>query len=777
MGDIDAKQMRLAADAGLQLIPLHRWDSKSADKSGKERHDGKRPKDNDWPRRPYDSAKLIARAEREGINLGVRLTAEQLVVDVDPRNFPPGRDVLADLSARLGADLRSWTPRTETGSGGLHLWMTKPADVAVVDGLPDFPGVEFKTRGRQVVAPGSIHPNGKGYTLVDPLEEIGSPDHAPAMLLDMAARTARRYDAGDDAGDAQLTPDEVATVLAAVGEVPDYHDWVKVLMACHAVSGGMALAQCQEWSFDGDADEVARKWSGFDSKGNGAGRVGWGSLRALAEKYGGRAAAEVCDRIWRGDPADDFDDEPETSPEPINDKNATGAAADQNAPLPDAAPMTVAAAMLKGKPFIRSNGDWLHYDRTLNCFRDVPDEDFKARAWRWTHGRAYRSADGVKRIVAGVDVIANVIAAATAQRQGPRDLPAWHPRKADDPAPSELLAVRNGLLHLPTMKLLPPTPRLVNRNASPVEYDPLAKDPSRWLRFLSEVFAGDEEAVSTLQEMMGYLLTQDTSQQKVFCLVGPPRSGKGTINRIIQLLLGDGNYTSPTANSLSRGEFGLASLIGRQLATISDMRMGKNADPAALAENLLRISGEDEVSVNRKYKDAWEGRLPTRFLLVSNELPQFRDTSGAIVSRMVLMRTTRGFLGSEDPGLTASLRAELPGILNWSLEGLLRLRHRGHFVQPASSRAELAALSAIASPVKAFAAERLREDADAVTEKDGVWHAFNDWLAEQGLPYGGDKAHFFKDLGTCGLRFSVTRPRVDGERVQAIQGVALLPAE
>jgi P4 family phage/plasmid primase-like protien len=276
---------------------------------------------------------------------------------------------------------------------------------------------------------------------------------------------------------------------------------------------------------------------------------------------------------------------------------------------------------------------------------------------------------------------------------------------------------------------------------------------------------------------MGYLLTQDTSQQKVFCLVGPPRSGKGTINRAIQMLVGEGNYTSPTANDLGRGDFGLQRLIGRQLATISDMRMGRNADPAALAENLLRISGEDEVSINRKYKEAWEGRLPTRFLLSSNETPQFRDTSGAIVSRMVLMRTVRSFLGTEDTELGAALRPELPGVLNWSLAGLRRLRQRGHFLQPSASRAELDAMMTLASPVKAFAAERLRADPYAVTEKDVVWLAFQKWIDEEGLPYGGDKGHFFKDLGTCGLAFTPTRVRDEGDRVQAVKGLALLPRQ
>lgn len=301
----DTNEQRRLANAGLQLIPLHRWDSRSAHK-GKERADGKRPCDNDWPRRAYDNTNLVARAERDGINLGVRLTAEQLVVDVDPRAFPKGRNPLAELSAVVGVDLRNWTPRTETGGGGFHLWMTKPAAVSVVDALPDFPGVEFKTRGRQVVAPGSIHPNGNLYVLVDPLEEIGSPDAAPPVLLEMAARTRHAYQSEDAGSDAQLSPEEVASVLSLMKDVDDYDDWIAALMSCHTVSGGMALAECQAWSYDGDAEEVASKWAGFDSSGNGNGRRGWGTLKHLARKYGGDDAELHCLAMERVPAAEDF---------------------------------------------------------------------------------------------------------------------------------------------------------------------------------------------------------------------------------------------------------------------------------------------------------------------------------------------------------------------------------------------------------------------------------------------------------------------------------------
>lgn len=305
----DAAEMRLMAGAGYCLIPLHRWDETRTGADGKVVQLGKAPRENGWHNRPEDSDAVIAEVEVVGINAGIRLTDDLLVVDVDPRAFPTGDDPLARLSAALGiADLRSWTPRTETGSGGMHLWMRKPPGLRVRTRLADYPGVELKTKGAQVVAPGSIHPNGKPYRLVfeEWCDDLSEPPQAPPGLIALAQRdpsgaTARRDDDG-----VSLEPEEVAGLLRIIGDVASYEDWVSVLMACHAVSGGLAMAECQEWSWPSASETVAQKWGGFDAAGNEAGRVGWGTLKLMAAKYGGAAATELCDSLERGAAEDDF---------------------------------------------------------------------------------------------------------------------------------------------------------------------------------------------------------------------------------------------------------------------------------------------------------------------------------------------------------------------------------------------------------------------------------------------------------------------------------------
>jgi hypothetical protein len=202
--------------------------------------------------------------------------------------------------------------------------------------------------------------------------------------------------------------------------------------------------------------------------------------------------------------------------------------------------------------------------------------------------------------------------------------PAW----LDDgnlPA-TEFVPVANGLLHLRTRELVPHTPRYWCHHAAAVAYDPDAELPERWFAFLDQLWGDDDESKELLGELFGYLLSTDTTQQKVAMLIGPKRAGKGVIGRVLTGLLGAYNVAGPTLASLGTN-FGLAPLIGKPVAIISDARLAR-ADAQVVVERLLSISGEDALTIDRKHRESWTGRLPTRFVVITNELPTFADTSG-----------------------------------------------------------------------------------------------------------------------------------------------------
>src|SRR5262249_26567954 len=156
------------------------------------------------------------------------------------------------------------------------------------------------------------------------------------------------------------------------------------------------------------------------------------------------------------------------------------------------------------------------------------------------------------------------------------------------------------------------------------------------LKFLSELWPQESPdmfrlEIDALSEWFGYVISGRTDLHKILMMIGPTRGGKGVIARVLTALVGRQNCAGPTLNSLG-GEFGLAPLIGKPLAVISDARFA-GRDASIVVERLLSISGEDMLTVNRKYKEQWSGKLPSRLHVLSNELPRLGDASMAIVGR------------------------------------------------------------------------------------------------------------------------------------------------
>ena len=138
-----------------------------------------------------------------------------------------------------------------------------------------------------------------------------------------------------------------------------------------------------------------------------------------------------------------------------------------------------------------------------------------------------------------------------------------------------LIACRNGLFDITTRRLQPHTAKLFNVNSLPYDYDPKAPAyPPLWMQFLRQIWPGNEDgrvARKCLQEMFGLMLTTDTTFHKIFMLVGPTRSGKGTIGRVLGAMLGEDNVVGPTLDSMN-GEFGQSQLIDKVLAIVGDAR-------------------------------------------------------------------------------------------------------------------------------------------------------------------------------------------------------------
>lgn len=450
--------------------------------------------------------------------------------------------------------------------------------------------------------------------------------------------------------------------------------------------------------------------------------------------------------------------------------------------LHDVSAGALAAEVLKDRPVIYAMGMWLEYRPRKNHYEELTVKQLTAAIWKSLNGRAYMTLDRdgnqkSKTLYLGTKATADIREALIhlCLVEEAEEFPFWLDRTDDDPDPRNILVTADCLVNWETLEMMPRTRRFVSLGASEVEFDPFAEDPTRWLAFLGEIFDGDQEQIDLLHEVMGAIIFGVTKHQKAFQLFGPPRSGKGTIGKMIGVLLGKHQAAFPTMGQIKRSQYIKAELIGKRAAMVMDARISRGQATDAMTETILSMSGEDVQTVERKYRDAYTGRLFAQWFFFSNEPVLLTDFTGAIATRFVLMETRQGFLGRENLDLWKELEPEASGVLNLCLDGLHRMLARGQFLKPASLAGRRAEIIRMNSSIAGFANEHLVNDPSVHTPKAEIFEAFEQYLVTHDLAAVDDR-RFWKDLRTTG-KFNDKmnyKPRIDGVQVACAKGLRLV---
>lgn len=443
-------------------------------------------------------------------------------------------------------------------------------------------------------------------------------------------------------------------------------------------------------------------------------------------------------------------------------------------------PFTVAQRYLAetsdGGAVLCQAGLFYRWSRADNCWLELEDAVVRGEVWKMLAAAKRLNKDGLpvafqpsQRTVGEV-----VDAARGISVYGKRNAP---PCWLDGRAAGGIISFRNGNLTVEGRALAEPTAELYNHTALPFDWQPGVGAPEEWFRFLDSLWPGGRasEEAQLLQEMMGYVISGETRLQKILMVVGPKRSGKGTIGRILTQLVGQRAVAGPTLESL-KDTFGRECLIGKSLALISDARI-TGQDAPKVVEELLSVSGEDTRSIQRKYLPPWDAKLGVRFLVLTNELPRIEDASGALASRFVVLRMTESFFGREDLALQGRVERELPEVLAWCLEGWDRLRARGHFVQPRASLELVREFEDLGSPIGTFVKERCVVGAGCEAERGALWREWLDWCEEQGRNYTGTLATFGRDLRAYVPGLGEHRRGQGASRTRTWSGVGLAAAD
>ena len=300
---IELEQFR---DTGFELIPLHAPNALDA----RGRVIGKAPYKG-WPNAQPLSVDQAQQHMAERGNVGVRLRRCDLVVDVDPRHFEAGDDPVARIQTDLGFKLDRF-PHVITGGAGAHYYMHMPEGVEISETARAYPGLEFKSFGRQMVAPGSVHPDTHRPYVWDPLSEpLGKDNKAPQALLNLLRKPepTERTEAGE------VSPEQLAAMLAGLDPTKfrDQARWLEMMMASHHATAGAGRDEFADWSvsdpeYADDSVIIGRRWDSLRSDRGGRSVTVRTLYKALLDVGRG-------DLIPRQSAQDDFADVPDLSSE------------------------------------------------------------------------------------------------------------------------------------------------------------------------------------------------------------------------------------------------------------------------------------------------------------------------------------------------------------------------------------------------------------------------------------------------------------------------------
>ena len=184
------------------------------------------------------SYSTITQYHNDGYNIGFVLSDTDLVVDCDPRNYKDGIDSLELLQN----------------------------DLNINEVLDKYPGIEFKTEGRQVCAAGSLHPSGNYYKWQR--NDIEQKELAPLLKLLKRANVPHHNSDSE-----KIRNDQLAELLALLPPEQFCSNdlWFPIMCAAHDATDGNGVEEFIQWStsdpnYSNAENEIRTRWNSLSDK-------------------------------------------------------------------------------------------------------------------------------------------------------------------------------------------------------------------------------------------------------------------------------------------------------------------------------------------------------------------------------------------------------------------------------------------------------------------------------------------------------------------------------
>ena len=200
-----------------------------------------------------------------------------------------------------------------------------------------------------------------------------------------------------------------------------------------------------------------------------------------------------------------------------------------------------------------------------------------------------------------------------------------------------------------------------------------------------------------------------------------------------------------------------------------------SGDTAALdrtAEGYFKqFVGGDRMYFDRKGIPGIEATPTARLVMSFNTRPRWVDRSDGIWRRLLLLpfrvqipeeKRDKKLLMAGQPDWP--FRVELPAIFRWAIQGLHRLRQRGHFTEPAVCKAALEEYRRESNPARMFLDECCTAAAEGKTAKGQLYERYRTYCQDNGYSplannkFGVEVKQWYEDQG---IEYREERPRAE----------------
>lgn len=311
--------------------------------------------------------------------------------------------------------------------------------------------------------------------------------------------------------------------------------------------------------------------------------------------------------------------------------------------------------------------------------------------------------------------------------------------------PPEWICFKNGLYDTKSNILIPHSPSFKCTNQINADFNPYAKTQAgafdEWLDF---AIPNDADKMTVMQ-FFGLTLTRDTRFQKFLILNGCGGTGKSTLIRLIESIVGDENTAHTSLTELSE-RFATYGLKGKLLNTCADLETSALNETAVIK----KLVGEDTIRAEKKGCDAISFHNTARLIFSTNELPVVKgERSDGFYRRLLVVN-----MNKKPKTVNCDLFAELfeckERIIWLAVQAVRRLYADGHFCGNENSDLAVQRLRCDSDTVEAFIYDACEETPNTRTERQELFNAYQRYCWEnERTPL--TKNNFFKSLRLKGI--------------------------